>query len=151
MDNIQIENYIRTLDPQAEIKSGKQFVEVTIIPSSLHKLAQSLRNSEESLFDFLFCLTGVDYGQNLGVVYHLRSTVHNHSIVLKTMTSDREHPGLDTVSDIWPGAEFLENEVFDLLGITFNNHPGLRRLFMEEDSGYPLRKDFSDEKNIVSK
>jgi NADH:ubiquinone oxidoreductase subunit C len=151
MDNLQLENFVRNLVPQAEIKTGKQFLEVTVPADTFHSLASNLKINKETLFDFLICLSGVDFGQNLGVVYHLRSTVLNHTMVLKAMCSDRVSPKLDTVSDIWITAEFLENEVFDLLGIQFVNHPHPRRLFLEEDAGYPLRKDFTDSINIVSK
>jgi NADH-quinone oxidoreductase subunit C len=151
MDNLQLENFVRNIDPRAEIKAGKQFTEATIPPDTLHDLAKNLRDSGETLFDFLYCLSGVDFGQNIGVVYHLRSTVHNHSIVLKALCSDRISPRLDSVSDLWRTAEFLENEVHDLLGVQFTNHPKPRRLFMEETDGFPLRKDFTDSINIVSK
>jgi len=151
MDNLQLENFVKGIVPQAEIKAGKQFTEVVVPAESLHNLALTLRDNKETSFDFLFCLTGVDFGEKLGVVYHLRSTVHNHSLVLKAMSADRNAPKLDTVSDIWRTAEFLENEVYDLLGIQFTNHPKPRRLFLEENDGYPLRKDFTDNINIVSK
>jgi NADH-quinone oxidoreductase subunit C len=151
MDNLQLENFVRNLVPLAEIKAGKQFTEAIVPPGSLHELAKNLRNSKETLFDFLFCLTGVDFGANLGVVYHLRSTEHEHSLVIKAMCADRNSPKLDSVSDIWITAEFLENEVYDLLGIQFTNHPKPRRLFMEEKDGFPLRKDFTDNINIVTK
>ena len=151
MDNLQLENFVKKFVPIAEVKTGKQFLEVTVPAGSLHELAKSLKESENTRFDFLFCLTGVDFGQNLGVVYHMRSTLHKHSMVLKALCPDRTDPRIDTVSDIWITAEFLENEVFDLLGIQFNNHPKPRRLFLEENDGFPLRKDFTDSINIVSK
>lgn len=151
MDNLQLETFVREIVPQAEIKTGKQFLEVTVTADSLHNLAKKLQGSGDTSFDFLFCLSGVDHGQDLGVVYHLRSTAHNHSLVLKTRCSDRVSPKLPSVSDIWLTAEFLENEVFDLLGIEFENHPHPRRLFLEEGAGFPLRKDFTDSINIVSK
>jgi len=151
MDNLQLENFVRNLVPEAEIKAGKQFTEASIPAEKLHSVAKSLRDSKETWFDFLVCLTGVDFGQNLGVVYHLRSTEHLHTVVLKAMCSDRLNPSLATVSDLWICAEFLENEVFDLLGIQFENHPHPRRLFLEETDGFPLRKDFTDIINIVSK
>ena len=73
-------------------------------------------------------------------------------IVLKTKTTDREFPNIDTVSDLWFAAVCLEREAYDLLGIVFNYHPDLRRLFLEEDwKGYPLRKDYVDEVNIVER
>ena len=119
--------------------------------SKLYNVARQLREKDEAQFDFLFNLTGVDYGQELGVIYHLRSTVHGHSIVLKTRTSDRKNPKIDSVSDIWETANLHEREVYDLLGIKFNNHPDLRRLFLDSSWGFPLRKDYVDDINIVSK
>jgi NADH:ubiquinone oxidoreductase subunit C len=117
----------------------------------LYQVAKQLRENEKTQFDFLFCLSGVDYGVDLGVVYHLRSTSYDHAVVLKTRTSDREHPLLDSVSDIWKTAEFHEREVFDLLGIKFKNHLDLRRLFLDNSWGFPLRKDYADDINIVTK
>jgi NADH:ubiquinone oxidoreductase subunit C len=151
MDKSQLAEFIKSLANDLEIKEGKQYLEVTVPPSMLYKLARQLREKEESKFDFLFCLTGVDYGTDLGVIYHLRSTVFDHVVVLKTRTSDRENPLLDSVSDIWQTADFHEREVYDLLGIKFKNHPDLRRLFLDNSWGFPLRKDYVDEINIVTK
>ena len=151
MDKIQLGEFVKSLDANLEIKEGKQYPEVTVLPSQLYSLAKQLREREEVQFDFLFCLSGVDYGQDLGVVYHLRSTVFEHTVVLKTRTSDREHPQFDSVSDIWKTADFHEREVFDLLGIKFNHHPDLRRLFLDNSWGFPLRKDYADDINIVTR
>jgi NADH:ubiquinone oxidoreductase subunit C len=151
MDKVQLGELIKSLDNDIEIKEGKQFKEIKVPASNLYRLAKQLRENQETSFDFLFCITGVDYGQDLGVVYHLRSTKHNHTAVLKTRISDRENPHLDSVTDIWRSAEFYEREVFDLLGIRFINHPDLRRFFLPSSYGYPLRKDFVDDINIVTK
>lgn len=151
MDKTQLEEFIKSIDQDLEIKVGKQYVEVTLPAGKLHAVATQLRERDEAKFDYLFCLSGVDYGQDLGVVYHLRSTVHDHAIVLKVRTSDREHPQFDSVADIWKTADFHEREVFDLLGIEFANHPDLRRLFLDRSWGYPLRKDYVDDINIVTK
>lgn len=151
MDKTQLGNFVKSFAPEVEIKEGKQYLEVNIPSSKLYTLARQLRESKETFFDFLFCLTGVDYGKDLGVIYHLRSTKYGHSIVLKTLTSDRENPQLDSVADIWKTANYHEREVFDLLGIKFVNHPDLRRFFLEANWGYPLRKDFKDDINIVTK
>jgi NADH:ubiquinone oxidoreductase subunit C len=151
MDKTQLEEFIKSIDKDLEIKEGKQYLEVTVPPSMLYKLAIQLREKEETQFDFLFCLTGVDYRTDLGVVYHLRSTIYDHVIVLKTRTSDRENPMLDSVADIWKTADFHEREVYDLLGIKFKNHPDLRRLFLDNSWGFPLRKDYVDDINIVTK
>jgi NADH-quinone oxidoreductase subunit C len=151
MNNIQLAEFVKSIDPALEAVQGKQFTEITLAPDKLHSFAMQLRDHQEALFDFLFCLSGVDYGQDLGVVYHLRSTVLGHTLVLKVRTSDREHPQFDTVSDIWKTADFHEREAFDLFGIRFNNHPDLRRLFLDSSWGFPFRKDYVDEINIVTK
>jgi NADH-quinone oxidoreductase subunit C len=151
MDKKQLEEFIISLNKDVVVTEGKQYTEVTVAPSGLYSLARKLRDREESQFDFLFCLSGIDYGQDMGVVYHLRSTKYNHVVVLKTRTSDREHPQLDSVADLWKTADFHEREVFDLLGIKFTNHPDLRRLFLDNSWGFPLRKDYVDDINIVTK
>ncbi|HAM11445.1 MAG: NADH-quinone oxidoreductase chain 5 [Bacteroidetes bacterium GWA2_40_15] len=151
MDKTQLGDFVKSLKPDATVIEGKQYTEVTVADTDLHSLAKKLRESEETWLDFLVCLTGVDYGDNFGVIYHLKSTKHGHMIVLKTRTSEREKPVLNSVCDIWKGAEFHEREVFDLLGVKFNNHPDLRRLFLDSSWGFPLRKDYVDDINIVSK
>jgi NADH-quinone oxidoreductase subunit C len=151
MDKIQLGEFVKSFLPEVEVKEGKQYCEVTVAPDKLYAAATLLREKEEALFDYLICLSGVDYGKDLGVVYHLNSTRHGHMIVLKVRTTDRENPIFDSVSDIWKTADFHEREAFDLLGIRFNNHPDLRRLFLDSSWGYPLRKDYVDEINIVTK
>ncbi|MBN4070626.1 NADH-quinone oxidoreductase subunit C [Olleya sp. AH-315-F22] len=129
-----------------------QFLNIIVKPKQLYQLLSQLKTNEETCFDYLFCLSGVDWGEELGVVYHLESTVHRHIIVVKAKTGDRETPTLDSVYDIWATAEFHEREVFDFFGIKFNNHPNLKRLFLTENwEGYPLRKDYVDEINMVIK
>ena len=151
MDKTQLGELVKSLKPDATVTEGKQYTEVTVADTELHSLAKLLRESKETWFDFLVCLTGVDYGDVFGVIYHLRSTSHGHMIVLKTKTSEREKPVLNSVCDIWNTAEFHEREVFDLLGVKFNHHPDLRRLFLDSSWGFPLRKDYVDDINIVSK
>src|SRR5665811_1540243 len=106
MDKTQLGEFLKSISQDLEIKEGKQYLEVTVAPSMLYQLAKQLREKEEAQFDFLFCLTGVDYGIDLGVIYHLRSTIFDHSVVLKTRTSDRENPQFDSVTDIWRTADF---------------------------------------------
>ena len=136
MDNKQLEDFIKSIDQDLEIKVGKQFTEVSVPLSKLYPLAMRLRENKEAQFDFLFNLSGVDYGHDLGVVYHLRSTVYSHSIVLKTRTSDRENPQIDSVSGIWETANLHEREVYDLLGIKFTNHPDLQKTFSRQFMGF---------------
>lgn len=151
MDKLQLSEFLKSLDNELNVIEGKEFTEVNVPPSKLHSLAKQLKENDACRFDYLYCLSGVDYKLELGVVYHLRSTVFGHSLVLKTKTTDRVNPDIDSVADLWRTAEFHEREVFDLLGIRFNNHPDLRRFFLEKSFGFPLRKDFIDDVNIVTK
>jgi len=151
MNKTELGDFIKSLEQDCEINEGKQFTEISVPAGKLHKLAENLRSNEETSFDFLFCLSGVDYGVDLGVVYHLRSTKLGHSIVIKVRTSDRVNPHFDSVTDIWKTADFHEREVYDLLGIKFTGHPDLRRLFLDNSWGFPLRKDYTDDINIVTK
>ena len=152
MDQNKLLENVQKLAPEATTNTGTQFPEATIPQGSIHKVAELLKSNKDTLFDFLFCQTGVDIKDQLGVIYHLRSTKLNQSLVLKVFTDDRKNPAIDSVYDIWPTAEFFEREIFDLYGIKFNNHPDLRRLFLEDDyEGFPLRKDFVDPINIIEK
>ena len=151
MENTQLAAFATTIAPDAQIVQGKQFVEITISPAELYAVAEKLKNNSATTIDMLVSVTGMDYGTDLGTVYHLRSTVHNHMIVLKTRVSDRENPEIDSLCALWPAAEFHEREVYDLLGIRFRNHPDLRRLFLDSTWGFPLRKDYKDDVNILAK
>lgn len=151
MDNDKLKEKVLSIVPNAEIIDGKQYLEVTVIPGKLHELAKQLKENPETNFDFMFCQTGVDYGDSLGVVYHLESIKYRHSIVLKTKIANRETPIIESVYDIWKAAEYHEREIYDLVGIKFRNHPDLRRFFLDDSWGYPLRKDFVDEVNIIEK
>lgn len=150
MDNAALKARILGLVPNAEFQENKQFLTFVIPADQMHDLALKLKGEADLAFDYLFCLSGVDWPKYLEVVYHLESTTHKHQLVLKARTADREHAAVDTVCDIWRTAELHEREVYDLLGVKFNNHPDLRRFFLEEGwVGHPLRKDYVDEVNIV--
>ena len=153
MTNEALQNLISLWIPELEFTEEKsQFLNITVPPEQLIPLMTQLKSNPDTNFDYLFCLTGMDWGKELGVVYHLESTTHRHQIVVKVKTEDRENPTLDTVCNIWHTAEFHEREVFDFFGIKFNNHPNLKRLFLTEEwDGFPLRKDYVDEINMVIK
>lgn len=153
MTNEALQSLISIWIPELEFTEEKsQFLNITVQPEHLHQLMSQLKSNTETKFDYLFCLSGVDWEKEMGIVYHLESTVHRHTIVVKVKTTDRENPTFDTVCDIWYTAEFHEREVFDFFGIKFNNHPNLKRLFLTEEwDGFPLRKDYVDEINMVIK
>jgi NADH/F420H2 dehydrogenase subunit C len=158
MTNEALQNLISTWVPDpvtSELEfteEESQFLNISVQPADLHQLMAQLKNNTDTNFDYLFCLTGVDWGKELGVVYHLESTTHRHIIVVKVKTEDRENPVFDSVYDIWKTAEFHEREAYDFFGIKFNNHPNLKRLFLTEDwDGFPLRKDYVDDINMIVK
>lgn len=117
---------------------------IAIQPAALAEVCRFLRDEPELRFDCLSNQSGVDYKAkgHIEVVYHLYSYTHRHWIVLKVDVS-RDHAVLPTVQGIWKAANWHEREIYDLLGVTFEGHPDLRRLLMPEDwIGHPLRKDF---------
>lgn len=96
-------------------------------------------------FNFLTDLCGVDYlgkAPRFMVVYHLYNIKTHERLRLKVPVEEKA-PQVDTVSGVWATANWLERECWDLMGISFNNHPDLRRILMPEDwQGHPLRKDY---------
>lgn len=135
--------------PEAGIEDKGGVLFVTVPQADFHRLALHLRNDKDTPFDFLVCMTGMDWGETLGVMYHLRSTASGDEIVLQTSTPNREQPELVSVSDIWATANLNEREVFDFFGIRFVNHPDMRRLFLRNDwVGYPFRKDYNMDQSV---
>jgi NADH/F420H2 dehydrogenase subunit C len=93
-------------------------------------------------FDLLSCVSGVDMLDHLETVYNIRSTTRNQLIQLKVRI-DNEHPEVDSVVSVWPTANWLERETYDMYGIRFSGHPDLRRMLLDDDfEGYPLLKNF---------
>lgn len=128
-------------------------------PDKLHHVLAFLKNDPGMAFDFLSDVTAVDYLNyptampgRFGVVFILRSTTRDDLFVVKTYLSpSRPTDGIepdpalmvDSATDLWPGAEWREREVFDMFGIRFRNHPDMRRILTWEDyPAHPLRKDY---------
>ena len=151
MTNEELQAYLAGEFSNAEVKLGNQYVEITVKAEDLHATAVQLKKSPKLSFDYLICLTGVDYPESMQIVYHLESVALRHVAVLKVNTADRVDPKVDTVSDVWQTAKYHEREVYDLLGVKFNNHSDLRRLFLDDSWGFPLRKDYKDEVRIVER
>lgn len=135
--------------PTAVFDETGEFLNMTVTPEEFLPLMNDLRSKPEYGFDYLFCMTCVDWKDHFVTVYHLLSREHRHVLVVKAKITDRNDPKVHTVCHIWRTAEFHEREVFDLFGVKFTNHPDLRRLFLEEGwPGWPLRKDYVDENMI---
>ena len=149
MTNEALQEKLLQLQPALLIEQGNEWLQATVEPAQWRELALQLRNDATLQFDYLFCLTCVDWKTHLGMVYHFTSTSLQHTLVVKS-TVDRENPEIETVSDIWRTAEFHEREVYDLFGVKFLHHPDLRRLLLTDDfNGFPLRKDFEDPINMI--
>jgi len=107
-------------------------------------ICRFLRDEADLGFDVLSNQSGVDYKAEgyIEVVYHLYSYPHRHYAILKARVP-RDAARIPTVEGVWKAANWLEREIFDLLGVHFIDHSDLRRLLMPEDwVGHPLRKDF---------
>jgi NADH-quinone oxidoreductase subunit C len=108
------------------------------------------RDDDQLKFDLLMDVTAVDYlkfpgredGPRFDVVYHLYSVPYNHRVRLKVPV-EQDAASVPTATGLWPIANWLEREVWDMFGIRFDGHPDLRRLLLyEEFVGHPLRKDY---------
>lgn len=146
MNALEISEKLRSKfgDALLEVKAeGVPDPFIKVKPEVLGDIAAFLRGDSGLEFDFLMCLSGVDYGKStLGVVYNLYSMTKHHKITLK-VELPAEKPAVPTVADIWPSAGWHEREAYDLFGITFTGHPDLRRILLPDDyPGHPLRKDF---------
>ena len=116
---------------------------ILVKSESIFDVAEYLKSSPELDFDYLNYITAVDYYDYFEVIYQLTSMKHNHSVVLKTRCYERESPVIPSVIGLWRGADLQEREIYDLLGISFEGHPNLKRIVLWEGfQGHPLRKDF---------
>jgi NADH-quinone oxidoreductase subunit C len=135
---------------------------IEVAPEALVEVGTYLRDQPDLRFNYLNCITAVDYFESdvkkaakvawqphLEVVYHLWSVPNRVSLVLKVMLPrwkgdvPGELPEVPTVSEIWRTADWHEREVYDLSGVRFIGHPNLRRILCPEDwVGHPLRKDY---------
>lgn len=142
---------------KAEIPDAKLEVLEHVQPSGfscpgdlLLAISKILHTHSELYFDLLSCITAMDNGPEAGtleVIYNLASIPYNHQLTLKVILTRTEDPlpEIPTVSSIWKTAIWHEREIFDLMGINFQEHPDMRRLFLPADwKGHPLRKDYKD-------
>lgn len=147
MDTEALKSYLLEVEPSVVFEEGTEWVTLSIAAANWKAFAQQLRSDRK--MDFLFCVTGVDWKTHLTMIYHLRSTHTDETLVIKIQL-DRIKPEVETVSDIWRTAEFHEREAFEMFGVQFANHPDLRKLILPDDfEGFPMRKDFEDPVNMI--
>ena len=140
----------------SQVTLGELTIEVS--RDDIPEVIQFLRDDSLCRFGCVIDICGVDYPERGGsatrtdpldrrfeVVLHLYSTSKRHRLRLKSRVGDAEGDGaeIDSVTEIWPGANWFEREVWDMFGIRFRGHPDLRRLLMyDEFEGHPLRQDY---------
>ncbi|MDE3034550.1 MAG: NADH dehydrogenase (quinone) subunit D [Nitrospirota bacterium] len=144
---------LKTKFPEAvlAVQEDKQRgdLSVRVAAPRLLEVARFLHDDPVAAFDHITDICSADYPddqERFEVIYHFLSLPHGIRIRVKTRVTE-EHPVVPSVTSVWKGADFMEREVYDLMGIKFSGHPDLRRILMPEDydEGHPLRKDFPAE------
>ncbi len=145
-------------DQLASVSTALDEVTIVVKPEHLSAAAEALRDAPGLRFEELIDLCGVDYrdygdgaweGRRFAVVYHLLSITHNRRLRVRTFCQDDDFPVVDSVINVWPGANWYEREAFDLYGIMFTGHPDLRRILTDYGFvGHPFRKDFPLSGNV---
>ena len=129
----------------AGVKFDRDEMTITVERENIHEACAILRDDPGCAFNFLSDVTCVDWypaEPRFEVVYHLLSISKKERVRLKVRL-DSASPAVESLTSLWPGANYFEREVFDLFGIRFNGHPYMRRLLMPEEwEGHPLRKDY---------
>ncbi|MFC2000973.1 NADH-quinone oxidoreductase subunit C [Chloroflexota bacterium] len=129
--------------PGSIVESTPEYLVVS--SDDLLAVATFLKDTPGLDFNYLNYIAAVDYSSYFEVVYQLTSLEHNHSLIMKTRCYNRENPVLPSVVGLWQGADFQEREIYDLMGVSFEGHPNMKRIFLWEGfQGHPLRKDFAD-------
>ncbi len=141
---------ITNLISTASFDEAGEWLNIKVEANDWLNFAHHLRYDIELNFDFLFCLTCIDWKAHLTMVYHLTSTTYRHNIVIK-IDLNRQQPDIESVAAIWRTANFHEREVYELFGVNFLNHPDLRLLILPDgwEGKNPLRKDFEDPINMI--
>ena len=150
MTNEELKTKITELLASTTFEEGGEWLNVIVDPKEWKSFAKQLRSTSGLDFDYLFCVTCIDWKTHLTMVYHLTSTTHRHNMVVKSKL-DRNNPEIETVSDIWRTAEFHEREQYEMFGVKFLNHPDLRLLILPDgwEGKFPMRKDFEDPVNMI--
>ena len=150
MNNEELKTKITELLPAATFDETGEWLNINVEPGDWLSFAEKLRNDDSLCFDYLFCLTCIDWKTHLSMVYHLSSTKCRHNIVVKSKL-DAAKPEIESVSHIWKTAEFHEREVYEMFGVNFLNHPDLRLLILPDgwEGKNPMLKDFEDPVNMI--
>lgn len=123
---------------------------LVIEPQDLIRVGKFLKESDEFKMNYLSVITAVDYLEFLESVYHLYSVDKKTGPIVLKVRVPRSNPKISSLVPIFRGAEFQEREAYDMMGIVYEGHPDLRRIFMWEGfEGWPLRKDYIPEDDDI--
>ncbi len=129
-------------DALADARWDRNEMTLTIVPEEIVGAGLAVQSAG---YNFLEDVTAVDWFPAIPrfqVSYHIVAHTHKERIRLRVML-DEDSPSVDTITTVWPSANYYEREVFDLFGVRFEGHPNLRRIMMPEEwTGHPLRKDY---------
>ena len=149
MTKKELKQYLEVTYPNMEVKETLNFPLLLVNKEDVIPVLTKLKDASETRFNFLFCETAVDRNPNFEVIYHLTSTYYHHDLEVKVILEDRENPIIDSVYGLWEAADLYEDEIYDMFGIRFKGHPNLRRIMLTDEwNGFPLRKDYQDDKII---
>jgi len=152
MTNTEIKNKIEALQSNLTFsQEDDNMLCIEVSKDTLKDFLTKLKDNTNLSFDYLFALTGMDFGEELGVIYHLESTKHRNLIQITVKISDRENPEIDSIHEVFPAAYYNEMEAHEFFGIKFKGHPDLKHLFLPEnwEKGFPMRKDYTDENMLI--
>jgi len=162
-----VEIQAKFADAVLHVKTFRDETTLIITPGKAKDVLLYLRNTPGLVYNFLSDISPVDYypdaygegfdgverdfrPERYGISYHLYSMLYNRRIRVKTFAAD-ENPVVDSITPVWPAANWLEREIMDLMGVAFEGHPDPRRLLMPEDwSGHPLRRDYPVGKETIA-
>ncbi len=121
-------------------KDTQSGIEYYIVPKE--RIKETASYLREQGYDYISFITAVDMKDSFWVVYHFKNLDERKDIFLKVVLP-HDKPEIDSIVEIYPGADWLEREAYDLLGVVFKGHPNLERILLPQDyEGHPLRKDF---------
>jgi len=148
ISNQQVNDKLNEVFPGAIHKSEELYgmLTLTIAKDKMHEVIKWLKHDTSFQINFLTLIGGIHFPENqgheIGVTYHLQSMVNNFRIRLKTFVPI-SHPHVQSITDLYDGANWQERETFDFFGVIFENHPNLKRILNEDDMDYhPMRKEY---------
>ncbi|MFZ5639708.1 MAG: NADH-quinone oxidoreductase subunit C [Bacillota bacterium] len=126
----------------AEIFEDNTNQSIKVKPEKIVEVMRELKDNPKYELNLIMNLSSVDYPENFTVLYHLNSVTYMHKLTVKVEV-DKANPQLPSIASVWSAADVMEREVYDLMGISFTDHPNLKRILLADDFvGHPLRKDY---------